>query len=140
MKVKGVYEKSGRFWGIQIPELGLFSQGKTKAEAFDMIKDAAQLMIDDTAISFETYDMGRGEFCLEASDSVAFLAFALKQLRCNQELTYAETQKLTGAKSRSEFTIYESGKTDPTLSKAERLLKAMGVSIVLVSDKELKRA
>ncbi|MCX6124946.1 MAG: helix-turn-helix transcriptional regulator [Proteobacteria bacterium] len=140
MKVKGSYEKTGKWWAIQIPEIGMFTQGRTKANAFEMIKDAASLMLSDPEVTFTTFDIGDGEFYLEASDVVKFLAFALRQLRCSQELTYAATQSLTGAKSRSEFAVYESGNTDPTLSKTERLLGAMGMSLVLVKDKDLKRA
>jgi len=49
-----VYPGEDGFWVVECPSLpGCISQGKTKAEALENIKDAIQLWIDDAVANNE---------------------------------------------------------------------------------------
>ena len=132
MRIEGIYIKEGKHWVISIPEIALFTQGKSKKDAFFMIQDAIQELLGDLAFKAEIEDLGDGRFHFVAEDSARFFAFVLKQGRLANNMTHENARKKIGAKSRSEFSTYEKGKTDPTLSKACKLLEAMGMSIVVV--------
>ena len=48
MKFEGklIKEKGEKYWGSSFPEIGIFTQGKTKKEAYEMIKEAIELVVD----------------------------------------------------------------------------------------------
>ena len=139
MRIEGVYTKEDKHWVISIPEIALFTQGKSKKDAFFMVQDAIRALLGDSEFLADVEDLGDGRFHFVSEDSARLFALVLKQGRLAKNLTHEEARKKIGAKSRSEFTTYEKGQTDPTLSKACRLLEAIGMSIVVVPRVMKKR-
>ena len=48
MKIEGKLEKKAgeKLWGVDIPEIGIFTQGRTKKDAFEMAKESIELVVD----------------------------------------------------------------------------------------------
>ena len=48
MKFEGqlIKKKGEKYWGVAFPEIGVFTQGKTKKKAYEMIKEAIELIVD----------------------------------------------------------------------------------------------
>lgn len=42
MKIEGNIKKSGAWWSVEIPLLPVYTEGKTKKEAFEMVKNAVE--------------------------------------------------------------------------------------------------
>ncbi len=39
LRLSGKMEKAGKYWAIEVPLLYIYTQGRTKKEAFEMLKD-----------------------------------------------------------------------------------------------------
>ena len=61
MRFAGRMAKAGSWWAIEVPDLGAFSQGKTKKEAYAMIRDAIESMIDKPGFSVDVH-LGKGGY------------------------------------------------------------------------------
>ena len=46
IKFEGILAKKGRVWSVHVPSLEIYTQGKSKKEAIDMIQEAVELSID----------------------------------------------------------------------------------------------
>jgi predicted RNase H-like HicB family nuclease len=46
MKLTGKLFKDGKFWLIEVPILDVMTQGHTRKEAFEMIADAIETLVD----------------------------------------------------------------------------------------------
>lgn len=125
MRIAGKVFKSGKFWAIEVPMLGVVTQGRTKREAYEMIADAIEMLIDQDEIKIDVYP-GRGEYFEISSTNVpALVAFMLKRKRMKQGLTLAEVAKRMGSKSLNSYARYEQGKSVPTIDKLNSLLKVV---------------
>ena len=125
MRVEGKLVKSGNWWAVEIPLLRIFSQGKTKKEAFFMAKDAVECLLDDTSIDVSVSDIGNHAFCVSASDESALMSLALRQQRTSHQLTIREVATRLGSNSPTAYSRYEQGKTRPSLDKFSQLLRAI---------------
>lgn len=132
MKFKGRMQKDGRYWAVWVESLNVFTQGKSKSDAYFMIKDAIKELMADRDFALNIESISSGEFYVSSPDSKRLVGFALQRNKDKRDLTYEDLRKKLDAKSRNEFRAYESGKTDPTLSKLEKLLNVVGLSIAIV--------
>lgn len=125
MRFAGRVFKSGRYWAIEVPMLTVFSQGRTKKEAFDMISDAIETLVNKPGFKIRLFP-GKGEyFEIGASDESALTAFLLKSERAKSGLTLAEVARKLGSKSLNAYARYEQGRTVPTVPKLSELLAAV---------------
>lgn len=136
MRFAGRVFKSGRFWAIEVPMLTVFSQGRTKREAFEMIADAIEMLVDKPGFKIHLFP-GKGEyFEIGASDESVLTAFLLKRERAKSGLTLAEVARKLGSKSLNAYARYEQGRTVPTVPKLNELLAAVasGKNFVLTES------
>ena len=49
MRLEGKVSKQGKYWAVDVPIIGVFTQGHTKKEAFDMVADAIESVIKKRA-------------------------------------------------------------------------------------------
>lgn len=125
MRIAGKVFKSGKYWAIEVPMLGVVTQGRTKREAYEMIADAIEMLIDRDDIQIDVYP-GRGEYFEISSPNLpALVAFMLKRKRINQGFTLAEVARRMGSKSPNSYARYEQGKSVPTIDKLNSLLRAV---------------
>jgi hypothetical protein len=125
MRFAGRVFKSGQYWAIEVPILTVFSQGRTKKEAFEMISDAIETLANKPGFKIHLFP-GKGEyFEIGASDESALTAFFLKRERARSGLTLAEVARKLGSKSLNAYARYEQGRTVPTVPKLSELLAAV---------------
>ncbi len=125
MRFAGRVFKSGRYWAIEVPMLGVVTQGRTKKEAYEMIADAIEVLVNKPGFNVDVYP-GKGEyFEIGASDEAALTAFLLRRERAKSGLTLAEVTRRLGAKSINTYARYEQGRSVPTVTRLSQLLSAV---------------
>jgi hypothetical protein len=125
MRFAGRVFKSGRLWAIEVPILNLVSQGRTKKEAYEMIADAIETLVNKPDFRIYLFP-GKGEyFEIGASDESALTAFLLRRERAKSGLTLADVARKLGSKSVNTYARYEQGRTVPTVPKLSELLSAV---------------
>jgi len=125
MRFAGRVFKVSQYWAIEIPILGVVTQGRTKKEAYRMIADAVESLVNKRGFKVKVYP-GKGDyFEVGSSDQATLGAFLLRRQRMKCGLTLAEVARRLGAKSHNTYARYEQGKSVPTLEKFIQLLSAV---------------
>ena len=125
MRFAGKVFKSGRYWAIEVPILSVVSQGRTKKEAFEMIADAIETLVNKSDFKIHVF-AGKGEyFEIGASDESTLTAFLLRRERIKSGLSLAEVARKLGSRSLNTYARYEQGRTVPTVPKLSQLLAAV---------------
>lgn len=139
MEFEGKVWKDGNTWLIEVPSLNLMTQGKSKKDAFKMIRDAAIGLVEcyfesETPKKFDitVVDYSKGSFGLTSSDNKLLLALSLKRQREKSGSTIRETVARLGAKSPHAYAQYERGKTSISLEQYERLMFAVNPKLTSV--------
>ncbi len=125
MRFGGRIIKSDRYWAIEVPILGVVTQGRTKKEAYEMIADAIESLVNKEGFKVEVY-RGKGEyFEVYSQDLPVMIAFLLRRQRIRHGLSLAEVAGRLGSKSLNIYARYEQGKSVPTVEKFNQLLSAV---------------
>lgn len=125
MRFAGSVFKSGRYWAIEVPILGVVTQGPTKKGAFEMIADAIEVLVSKPGFRVHVYP-GKGDyFEIGASDEAALTALLLRRERAKSGLTLSEVAGRLGARSLNTYARYEQGRAAPTVTKLSQLLSAV---------------
>jgi DNA-binding XRE family transcriptional regulator len=136
MRLSGRVFKSSKFWVIEVPILSVVTQGYTKKEAYEMIADAIESLVNKKGFRVEVFP-GKGQyFELGSPDLSTLTAFLLRRQRMKHGLTLTEVAKRLGAKSHNTYARYEQGKSIPTIEKFSKLLSALSPEndVVLVES------
>jgi predicted RNase H-like HicB family nuclease len=139
MRFGGRIIKSGRYWAIEVPILGVVTQGRTKKEAYEMIADAIESLVNKEGFKVEVYP-GKGEyFEVYSQDLAVMIAFLLRRQRLRHGISLAEVAGRLGSKSLNMYARYEQGKSVPTVEKFNQLLSAVSPErdFVLVESQDL---
>jgi hypothetical protein len=133
MRFAGRVVKTGKWWAIEVPDLGAFSQGKSKKEAYAMIRDAIETMIDKPGLRVDVYAGKAGYFEVGSAEDAALVAFFLKQQRGLSGKTLEQVVDNLGQTSVNAYARYEQGASVPTVEKLTELLRALkpGADFVL---------
>lgn len=140
MKVNGrVAPPKGKdkFWSVEIPVLGIFTQGKNQKDAYRMAADAIEVLLDRKDFKIDVTPKGKFDFLVSANDQDAFLGFILSRIRMTHKLTARDVSKRLKSKSPNAYARYEQGKTTPTIQKLEELLAAIDPGLEIVIQKEV---
>lgn len=133
MRFEVVLKKEGSFWLIAAPVLDVMTQGRTRKEACEMLKDAVEMLIDKKDFVVTLHIARRGaEIYLSANDRDQLIALMLRRQRQKYGLTLQELAKRLGAKSVNAFARYEQGKARPTVAKLLELMAAIDPHLVPV--------
>ncbi len=125
MRIQGKLTRSGSWWAVEIPLLLLFTQGKTKKEAYEMAKDAVESLINEAELGIEVIPSDENGFFIEMSESKQVLSAALKQNRMASGKTIREIVKILGQSSPTAYKRYELGKVEMSLQKFYELMSAI---------------
>jgi hypothetical protein len=125
MRFEGRLLKQGKWWAIEVPMLGVFTQGRSKREAYEMIKDAVELLADTPGFRVDVYPGVGRHFEVGAPDERTLVALLLRRQRQARGLSLAEVTRRLGLKSRNAYARYEQGKAVPTVEKLTELLRAV---------------
>ena len=116
--------KLNRYWHIEVPILGLSTQGKSKSDALFMMKDAIELAVNKKGFRVKIVPQGLS-FTVGANNTKEFLAFMLRQQRCSHGLSLKEVAKRLKIRSVNAYARYEQGRSVPTVEKLIELLRAI---------------
>ena len=129
MRIEGKLTKSGSKWAVEIPLLLVYTQGKTKKDAFAMAKDSVECLIEQKGFAVEVIDGNKGDFSISSNDDKVLMALALKQQRAEHHLTIRDVAKNMGSNSPASYSRYENAQVKPSLEKFSELLCAIDPSL-----------
>ncbi|MCY4645216.1 MAG: type II toxin-antitoxin system HicB family antitoxin [Bacteriovoracales bacterium] len=127
MKIEGKLEKEPgeRVWGVSIPEIGIFTQGKSKSDAYKMAKEAIELVVELNDFEVSIEPSSNNNFFIVPNNIGPILSMILRQKRIDNGLSIRDVAKRMGQSSPNSYGRYESGKSIPTIEKFDELLKAI---------------
>jgi predicted RNase H-like HicB family nuclease len=125
MRLAGRVFKSGKYWAIEVPILGVVTQGRTKKDAFDMISDAIESLVNKKGFKIDVFPGKNSYFEVGSVEVPVLIAFLLRRQRIKHGLTLLEVANRLGAKSHNSYARYEQGKSIPTIEKFNQLLSAI---------------
>lgn len=135
MKIEGKLEKKAgeKLWGVDIPEIGIFTQGRTKKEAYNMAKEAIELVVNLEGFKVTIEPVQNNKFFIIPNNIGPILAMILRQKRVDNGLSIREVADRLGQSSPNSYGRYENGKSVPTIEKFDELLAAIdpGLSSIL---------
>lgn len=117
--------KGERYWLVKVPDLGVFTQGRSEKDAYAMAADAIETVADrkDFAVTIEP--VGAGRFLVSANDPRPLIARWLFRMRSEKGLSLRELAARMGASSSEAWARYESGRASPTVEKLAELLEVV---------------
>lgn len=131
--IRGRIFKSGAWWAAEAPDAGVFTQGKTRADAKAMLADAFESLIDRSGFKVTVSDFGEGEDVLvEANEAAPLAAYVLKHQREIHGMSLAQVAAALGTSSRNAYARYEQGTSAPTLDKLQELLRAVAPEMAVI--------
>jgi len=125
MRLAGRVFRCGRYWAIEVPILDVVTQGHSKKDAFDMISDAIESLVNKKGFKIEVFPGKNSYFEVGVSEVAVLIAFLLRRQRIKHGLTLLDVMKRLGAKSHNTYARYEQGKSVPTIEKFDKLLYAI---------------
>ena len=92
MKIEGKLEKIAgeKLWGVDIPKIGIFTQGRTKKEACEMAKEAIELVVDLDEFRVTIEPGQNNNFFIIPNNIGPILAMLLRQKRVDNGLSFRE--------------------------------------------------
>jgi predicted RNase H-like HicB family nuclease len=132
MRLAGNIARDGKFWLIEVPILDVFTQGRTKREAFKMIADAIETLVNKDSFKIDVYPRDGSYFEISSNDKAILTAFLLKRQRIRHGVTLEEAARRMGVKSVNAYARYEKGESIPTMSKFNALWHAVSPDLDFV--------
>ncbi len=131
MELEGKIWKSKQFWLVEVPSLDAMTQGRTREEALEMVKDLVKEMLinyfpnevdDNLEINVVPY---KGKLIgITTNNNSLILALSLRRQREKSGSTVREVSERMGSKSPNAYAQYEKGRARISLEHYERLLNA----------------
>ena len=135
MKIEGKLEKKAgeKMWGVDMPEIGIFTQGRTKKEACQMAKEAIELVVNLEGFKVAIEPAQNNNFFVVPNNTGPIFAMILRQKRIEHGLSMRDVASRLGQSSPNSYGRYENGKNIPTIEKFDELLAAIdpGLSSIL---------
>lgn len=129
MRIEGRLQKSSNYWAAEVPLLFIYTQGKTKKEAYLMVKDAIEELVEKDDFSADIAPGDDNRFSVGSNNETLLMAFALKQQRSQRLLSIRDVALRLGSNTPSAYSRYENGKVKPSLDKFSQLLRAIDESL-----------
>lgn len=125
MRFEGKVSKSGKHWLAEIPALDAMTQGRSRDDAYAMVKDLVETMADSRRFVVSVHRLPADRFEISANDVKVLVALLLRRQREKSGLTLAQVAARLRQKSRNAYARYERGDAVPTIEKLEELLEAV---------------
>lgn len=132
MRLAGNITRDGKFWLIEVPILDVFTQERTRREAFKMIADAIETLVNKDSFKIDVYPGDGSYFEISSNDKAILTAFLLKRQRIRHGVTLEEAARRLGVKSINAYARYEKGESIPTMSKFNALWHAVSPDLDFV--------
>ena len=125
MRFSGKIYKDGKFWLAEIPILDLMTQGRTKREAYEMVADMLDTMVNQKDFEITVFKGKKDAFEVGSSDAKYFVRLLLQRKRELSGLSLSQVASRLGMSSRNTYARYEQGKSVPSVAKLNDLLRAV---------------
>ena len=125
VRFNGKVYKDGTFWLAEISILNATTQGYTRKEAYEMVKDLIETLANRPKFSVTVHPGKTGNFEISSHDTRTMISLLLRRQREKSGLSLSEVADRLGVKSRNAYARYEQGTSAPTLEKLDQLLKAV---------------
>ena len=125
MRFSGNIYKDGKFWLAEIPILDLMTQGRTKREAYEMVADMLDTMVNQKDFEITVFKGKKDTFEVGSSDAKYFVRLLLQRKRELSGLSLSQVASRLGMSSRNTYARYEQGKSVPSVEKLNDLLRAV---------------
>lgn len=132
MMINGRIFKSGAWWCAEAPSIGVYTQGKTRKEAEEMLADAVQAVIHRDGFAVKVTANGADDVLVAANQPAMLGAYLLKYQRETNGLSLADVAKLLGVSSRTNYARIEQGTSVPTIDKFVEILHAIAPEMAVV--------
>ena len=130
MKIEGrlIKQSGDTYWGAELPEIGVFTQGKTKKQAYAMVKEAVELVVGLKGFKVSVEPAGLGKFYVAPSHIGPIVALILKQKRLEQGMGLQDVCNRLDALSLHSYRRYEAGTLVPSIQRFDEILMAINPS------------
>jgi len=125
MRFEGRIWKHGKHWLIEVPLLEIMTQGYTRREAFEMIRDAIEGLVDEEGFEVFVHHGRTDVFEISASRLAPLVALMLRRRRLENGVSLGEAIARMGQRSKTAYTRYEQGKNLPSIEKLAELFAAV---------------
>ena len=125
MRFSGKIYKDGKYWLAEIPILDLMTQGRTKREAYEMVADMLDTMVNQKDFEITVFKGKKDTFEVGSSDAKYFVRLLLQRKRELSGLSLSQVASRLGMSSRITYARYEQGKSVPSVEKLNDLLRAV---------------
>ncbi|MFA4973088.1 MAG: helix-turn-helix domain-containing protein [bacterium] len=124
---EGYVWREGSHWPVEVPALDVITQGRSKKDAYSMIKEAIELLVDRKGFEIMVVPIDADRFVLRAKrteDDALLIALLLKQQRAKYGLSTSELAQRLGI-TKHAYAQYEQARSLPSLTKIQEFLAAM---------------
>jgi predicted RNase H-like HicB family nuclease len=83
--IEGKLIRDGRWWAVEVPLLLIYTQGSSKANAYAMVKEAIELLVNMDGFEVSIEPSGNDTFLITANEIRYLIGFMLKQNRGAQK-------------------------------------------------------
>ncbi len=125
MRFSGRIYKDGKFWLAEIPILDLMTQGRTKKEAYEMVADMLETMVNKENFKIDVYKKTKDTFEVGSLESKHLVSLLLQRKREISGLSLSQVANRLGMSSSNSYARYERGKSVPSIEKLNDLLHAV---------------
>jgi len=125
MRFSGKIYKDGKYWLAEIPILDLMTQGRTKREAYEMVADMLDTMVNQKDFEITVFKGKKDTFEVGSSDAKYFVRLLLQRKRELSGLSLSQVASRLGMSSRNTYARYEQGKSVPSVENLNDLLHAV---------------
>ena len=125
MRFAGRVYKDGKFWLAEVPILDAMTQGRTRPEAFEMVADLLESLVDRPEFTVQVHPGEDDHFEVSSADMRPLISLLLRRQRERNGLSLADAAARLGAKSCNAYARYERGISLPTVEKFDALLRAV---------------
>lgn len=125
MRFHGRIFQDDGFWLAEIPILDAMTQGRTRKEAYGMVKDMLETLVDRPGFSVRVDPGSGGDFEVSSSECRTLIGLLLRRRRTGAGLSLTEAAARLGVGSRETYARYERGTSAPTIERLNELLRAI---------------
>ncbi|MFC1825149.1 helix-turn-helix domain-containing protein [Thermodesulfobacteriota bacterium] len=125
MRFPGKVYKDGKFWLAEITILDLMTQGRTKKEAYEMVADMLETLVNKEGFKVNVFKGKNNTFEVGSLESKHLVSLLLQRKREISGLSLSQVANRLGMSSRNTYARYEQGKSVPSVEKLNDLLHAV---------------
>jgi len=124
MRFEGQLTRDGKFWLAEVPLLDAITQGRTRADALQMVADWFETMVNRRGFKAKVFSTGKKTFEIGGNSTAAMTALLLRRRREASGASLRDVADRLGESSRNAYARYERGDAVPAVEKLDALLKA----------------